>query len=225
MFFKETLNDAGFHSDSQQGEGPPIEGAVFPPGALTSMFNASIFGLVLQFGITGAATIVMAFNTIDNSIGCRCLGYIIYGTIALVIMYLTIASTILAHISETRRGRSTIVRDSTARFAIFLRWFCFSLALFNAVGLLVLSTFHFSNLLNNCYCNAIVIIRGKDSYIPFSYLHRIPVMRSARIAGTVFAGGTMTFYMSWLWRLIPSLGEHASEVPVAETTPGKGHEQ
>ena len=164
------------------------------------MFNASFFGLFLQCGITGAATIVMAFNTVDG-IGCRCLGYLIYGTNALIIMFLTIASTILARISETRRKNSATVRDFAACFAIALRRFCFSLALVNAVGLVLLSAFHFSNILNNCYCNAVVISRGKNSYMVISYYDRIPVMRTARIVGTVVAGGTMAIYMFSLWLL------------------------
>ena len=110
-------------------------------------------------------------------------------------MYLTIASTILARISETRRENSATVRDYAARFSIFLRRFCFSLALFNAVGLVAFSTFHFTNVLRSCYCNGSVIGRGKDSYVIVLYFYWIPTILTGRIVGTILAGATMTIYM------------------------------
>ena len=164
------------------------------------MFAASVFGLLLQVGITGAAAVIIIFNP-TIGVGCHSLGYILYGTNALVIMYLTIASTILARISETRRERSSTVKDSAARFAIFLRRFCFLFALFNAAGLVTMSTIYFTNVLNNCYCNASVISRGKGSYVTISYFDWVPTMRAARKVGVILAGTTMTIYMVSLWLL------------------------
>jgi hypothetical protein len=167
------------------------------------MFGASVLGLFLQCGITTAAAIVMIFSP-TIGVGCRSLGYIIHGANALIIMYLTIASTILTRISETRRERSPTVKDFAARFAIFLRRFCFGLALFNAVALVALSTFHFSNVLNSCYCNGTVISRGQGSYVTIFYFDWIPTMRTARIVGLVLAGATMIIYMFSL-RLLTTL--------------------
>ena len=158
------------------------------------MFGASISGLVLQSGITGAATVIMIF-TPTVGVGCRSLWYILHGTSSLIIMYLTIASTILARISETRRENSATVRDYAARFSISLRRFCFSLALFNAVGLVVMSASHFTNVLGSCYCNGSVISRGKDSYVIMFYFDWIPTMMTGRIVGTTLAGATMAIYM------------------------------
>ena len=92
---------------------PPTDDAVFPSGALISMFIAPLFDLILQRGTTGAATIMIVFT----SAWCRGLGYIIYGTNVLVIMFLTIISTILARISELRRGGSSTVKDFASCFA------------------------------------------------------------------------------------------------------------
>jgi len=67
------------------------------------MFHASIFALILQCGTTAAATIIIIF-TPTAGLGCRSLGYIIYGTISILIMFLNIISTVLAWISETRKN-------------------------------------------------------------------------------------------------------------------------
>ena len=71
-----------------------------------SMFNASILALVLQCGTAAAATIIIVF-TPTVGLGCRSLGYILYGAIAVLIMFFTIVSTILTRISETRVGPPT----------------------------------------------------------------------------------------------------------------------
>ena len=56
-------------------------------------------------------------------------------------MFLTIISTTLARISETRKGKSPYVEDVAAFFAVTLRWTCYFLALVNTMGLIVLSCF------------------------------------------------------------------------------------
>ena len=131
------------------------------------MFRASIFALILQCGVTGAATIIIIF-TPTVGLGCRSLGYAIYGGTAIVIMFLTIMSTIFVRISETCKERSRIVKGFTAFVAVALRRICFLLALVNATGLIASSCLQFSNFLASCYCNASVTGRGTDSYILIS---------------------------------------------------------
>ena len=171
---------------------------MFPPGALISMFNASLLALVLQCGTTGAAAIIIFF-TPTIGLGCRSLGYIIYGANAIVIMFLAITSTVSAHIAETRSEGSATVKDFTALAAIALRKITFLYALLNATGLMTLSGFHFSNFLDNCYCNASVTGRGTESYIIISFVDWISTMRIARTVGTVLAGVSMSIYMVFLW--------------------------
>jgi len=167
------------------------------------MFNASIFALVLQCGTTAAAAIIIVF-TPTVGLGCRSLGYIIYGVMAVLIMFLTIISTIsFVRISETRAERSTSfsVKGLTAFAAIALRRLCLLLALNNATGLIAISCFQFSNLLDNCYCNAAVIGRGVDSYVVISFEGWIPTMRTSRVSATILAGASMATYMFSLWLL------------------------
>ena len=118
-------------------------------------------------------------------------------------MFLTIISTILVRISETRVGRSNAfsVKGFTAFTAIALRRFCLVLALINATGLIALSCFQFSHLLDNCYCNAAAIGRGTDSYVVISFEGWISTMRTSRISATILAGASMAIYMFSLWLL------------------------
>lgn len=162
------------------------------------MFNACVAALILQCGITAAATGIVIF-TPTIGLGCRSLGYIIYGGLAIVILFLTIVSTIFARVSETRKERSTLVKGFTAFVAIALRRICLLLALMNMTGLILISCLQFSNFLNNCYCNASVLGRGTNSYIIISYVGWINTMRTARIIATVLAGGSMFVYMVFLW--------------------------
>ena len=164
------------------------------------MFNASIFALVLQCGTTAAAAIIIVF-TPTVGLGCRSLGYITYGGTALLILFLTIISTLFARISETRVGRPTVfsIKGFTAFIAIALRRIALLLAFINATGLIVLSCFQFSNFLDNCYCNASVIGRGTSSYVIISYAGWISTMRTARIAATALAAGSMAIFMIFLW--------------------------
>jgi len=162
------------------------------------MFNAAVMALILQCGMTAAATIIVVFSP-TTGLGCLSLGYTAYGGIAIVIMFLTITSTIFARITETREERSTIVKGFTAFIAIALRIITFLLALINSAGLIVLSCFQFSHFLDNCYCNANVLGRGPNSYIIILYTGSVTTMRNSRIIGTVLSGVVMVIYMIFIW--------------------------
>ena len=175
-----------------------------------TMLNASIVALILQCGITAAATGIVIF-TPTIGLGCRSLGYIIYGGLAIVILVLTMISTIFARISETRKERSAFAKSLTAFIAIALRRICVFLALMNMVGLILISCLQFSNFLDNCYCNASVLGDGKGSYIIISYVGWFGTMRTARIIATALAGGSMFVFMVFLW-LMSALPAHIEDV-------------
>jgi len=162
------------------------------------MFSAAAFALVLQCGITAAATIIMVF-TPTVGVGCRSLGYVLYGGIAILILFLTIVSTILARISETRISPSTTwsIKGFTGLVAVTLRRFCLLLAFVNATGTIVLSCLHFSRTLDTCYCNSSVIGNGSDSYIIISFDGQ--AMRTYRIWATGLAAACIGIYMTFIW--------------------------
>jgi len=122
-------------------------------------------------------------------------------------MFLTITSTIIARISETRERRFTFVKTLTASIAIALRRISVLLAFINTIGLILVFFFQFSNFLDNCYCNASVIGRGMDSYILLYKQGWIATMRNSRIVGTVLAISSTSIYMFFLWLVSPSSAE------------------
>ena len=158
------------------------------------MFRAAVFALLLQVGITGAAVIIIV-ATPTVGLGCRSLGYTVYGGIAIIIMFLTIISTILARISETRKGKSPHVEDVTSFFAITLRRTCYVLALVNSVGLIVLSCFQFSNSLSNCYCNSSALGNGPNTYIVVVLQDWVSQMRLFRAIGIGISAGIIFLFM------------------------------
>ena len=173
---------------------PAQQNTTFPPGVFWTMFRAAVFALLLQVGVTGAAVIIIVF-TPTVGLGCRSMGYTAYGGIAIIIMFLTIISTILARISETRKGKSPFVEHATAFFAITLRWICYLLALLNSVGLIALSCFQFSNFLDNCYCNSSALGRGTNTYIVIILQDWVTTMRNFRAIGVSIAAATIFVFM------------------------------
>jgi len=160
------------------------------------MFLAAVMALVLQCGTATAALIIIYF-TPPIGLECRSLGYIAYGALGSLIMFVTIISTIFARISETRK-ESFIVKGFTAFIAISFRWISFFLSLINGAGLIALCCFQFSHLLDNCYCNATVLGRGVDSYMVISYDGSVSLMRNSRISAIILSGAIMSIYMVFL---------------------------
>ena len=157
------------------------------------MVYAAIFALILQCGITGAALIIIVF-TPTVGLGCRSLGYVVYGGLAIIIMFLTMFSTILARMSEIRKDKS-FIKWSTKTLAITIRCICLVLALLNSVGLIVLSCLQFSNFLANCYCNASVLGNGPNTYLVIILTDWITTIKNARAIGIATAAASSSVFM------------------------------
>jgi len=164
--------------------------------------------LILQCGTTIAATLVIVL-TPPFGLECYSLGYVAYGTIGIVIMFLSIISTIFARISETRK-ESTTTKSFTAIIAIALRRISFFLALANGAGLILTSCLQFSHLLDNCYCSARVISHGPNSYIIVFYDGSIGAMRYLRFVAILISGIGIFIYMVFL-RLVTMLPHRLNE--------------
>lgn len=207
-----TLNRLA-HETQQMGGRPtdlvstePTANPTFPHGAFTAMFNAFIFALILQCGVSAGATLIVVF-TPTIGLGCRSLAYILYTGVSIMILVFAIISTILARIAETCDGRPSFVQGFTTFIAIALRRINRILALLNTTGLLLISCFQFSNVLDNCYCNSTVLGRGTSSYIIMYYDGWIDTMRTYRIIATALAGASMLAYMLFLWLMSAPLAE------------------
>ena len=170
------------------------------------MFNAAGMALILQCGITAAAVVIFVF-TLPLGLECRSLGYIAYGGISIIIMFLNIISTVLARISETREGRLTVVKGSAAFIAIALRRFSFVIALLNGTGLIILSCLQFANVLDNCFCYAKII--GAGPLTVFSSQSSATIMKISRIAAILLSAVVMSIYMGFL-RLMTLLPDDIS---------------
>ena len=162
------------------------------------MLYASILALILQCGTTASASLIAIF-TPTVGVGCRSLGYIIYGGASIIIMFLTMISTILARISETRDESTIFWKRPTAFIAIILRRISLFLAFANTMELIGLSCLQLSNVLDSCYCTASVIGRGTDSYVLVIYDDWISTMRNSRITGVILSAVSMATYMIFLW--------------------------
>ena len=195
---------------------------MFPPGALASMLHASILALILQCGTTAAAVIIVVL-TPTIGLGCRSLGYIIYGGVSILILFFAIISTLSARISETRVRQPTAasIKSLAAATATVFHTLSLFLAFANVTWLIVLSSFQFSHFFDNCYCNASVIGRGTGSHIIISYDGWISTMRAARISALLVAAASVAIYMGFLWYLsaVPTESEAADprvKRPVSE---------
>ena len=149
------------------------------------MIYAVILGLLLQFGTTGAAVIIIVY-TPTVGLGCRSLGYAVYGGLAIIIMFLNIFSTILARFSEIRKDKS-FPKSFTKILAIGMRYISWPLALLNSVGIITLSFLQFSNLLSNCYCNSSALGNGTNTYIVVALDDWITYMEDFRAIGILTA--------------------------------------
>jgi hypothetical protein len=162
------------------------------------MFGACVAALILQCG-TSTATVITEYFAPRVGLGCRSLGYTLYGSVSVLILFFTIISTILARLSETRTNESAELKSVTGSIAIALRRLCLLLAFINTTGLVAISCFQFSRFLDTCYCNASVIGDGTGSYIVQVYYSWIPSMIRSRVAAITISGGSMAIYMFFLW--------------------------
>ncbi|KAG1862598.1 hypothetical protein DFJ58DRAFT_234515 [Suillus subalutaceus] len=134
-------------------------------GIFFRMFVASLLPIALQWATTGAAVLVVYF-TPAVGLGCRSLGYIIYGALATVVWAMLVASSIISHYTYSYSGRSSwspffsITMRLAKVLSNLLRWGGKFLATVNAVWVVTASMLQFSDVYDNCYCNSSVLGRG-----------------------------------------------------------------
>lgn len=75
--------------------------------------------------------------------------------------------------------------------------------LINETGLILLSCLQFTNVLDNCYCNASVIGGDTDSYMIVFYNGSVMTMRNFCISGTILSGAVVGVYVTFLWPRLP----------------------
>ncbi|KAG1719922.1 uncharacterized protein EDB91DRAFT_1240482 [Suillus paluster] len=136
-------------------------------GMFSRMFVASLLPLALQWATTGAAVLVV-YSTPTVGLGCRSLGYILYGAMATIVWAMLVMSSILSHYSSScsNQPRNIFSSMHLARvLSNLLRWGGKLLAIVNAIWIIAASMLQFTNIYDNCYCNSSVLGRGvRDAY-------------------------------------------------------------
>ncbi|KDR82209.1 hypothetical protein GALMADRAFT_135575 [Galerina marginata CBS 339.88] len=193
--------------------------------AVSRMVMASSLALMLQWGTTGGAVVIVWF-TPTVGLGCRSAAYIAYGVVSTLVWMMLLLSSILTYYATETADTSSIPYASNTirlerrrryRFAgsvsIFLRRFGKVLAALNAVWILVLGPIQFSGLFDRCFCNSSVFSLRKNAYnVIILTLDDAVNMRNSWIAGCCLAGLSTIFYIGYITlRANPRLPEARSE--------------
>ncbi|KAG2120251.1 hypothetical protein DEU56DRAFT_894887 [Suillus clintonianus] len=134
-------------------------------GIFFRMFVASLLPLALQWATTGAAVLVVYF-TPTVGLGCRSLGYIIYGALATMVWAMLIMSSIISHYTYSYSGRSSwspffsIAMRLAKILSNLLRRGGKFVAIVNSIWVVTGAMLQFTDVYDNCYCNSSVLGRG-----------------------------------------------------------------
>ncbi|KAG1773280.1 hypothetical protein EV702DRAFT_583207 [Suillus placidus] len=212
--FIEPSNRRGNASDVNAYCRPPRYAVRSPwaTGMFFRMFVASLLPLALQWATTGAAVLVVYF-TPTVGLGCRSLGYLIYGALATIVWAMLVMSSILSHYASSYSDRprspfSSITICLAKVVSNLLRWGGKLVAIVNAIWIIVAGMLQFTSIYDNCYCNSSVLGRGAQyayDIVVFDGLD-LNQTKAAWFGALALAGSTslgFIFYMSLLTDLVP----------------------
>ena len=184
--------------------GGPEPAQPVPSGMWGRIFVASVFALLLQWGTTGSAAIIVAF-TPTTGLGCRSGSYILYGLISTAIWAALLLSSSLAHYARVRYKEGSVPRSGfnsaslAEGFATFLRRMSILAAAGNTLCIILACVFQFSNFYSTCYCNSSVLGRGgQHAYNIIAAGYDFEHMKTAWIGGVVLASGCVFMFLFFL---------------------------
>lgn len=140
-----------------------VQSRHWAPGVFTRMVIASCASLALQWGTAGAAFLVGWF-TPTTKIGCRSMGYLLYGVVSTIVWMMLLLSSILAHSSAADPCRVSLSARVTLASSHILRWTGKLLALLNFLLVIMACVFQYSSFYDRCYCNSSVFSRRGAAY-------------------------------------------------------------
>ncbi|KAG2117043.1 uncharacterized protein F5147DRAFT_811149 [Suillus discolor] len=173
------------------------------PGVFTRMFIASCASLGLQWGTVGAALLV-AWFTPTTKIGCRFMGYLLYGAISTLIWMMLLVSSILAHYSAAGRRRVSLSARVAIASSHILRWTGKLLAIVNFFLVILACVFQYSNFYDRCFCNSSVFSRGGAAY---DVIIETTANNGAWIGALVLACASASAFLGILNLLLDTLPE------------------
>lgn len=117
---------------------------------------------------------------------------------SILIHYATFVPPYMTHLRVNHQ-----IRTLAVSVALFLRRAGKTLASINAIGLIFICIFQFSNGFDNCYCNSSKLGLGKLAYDVITLLPAdAPAIIGAYIGGIVLAGGCAGTFIIWLYLYI-----------------------
>ncbi|KAK1225417.1 hypothetical protein PQX77_011642 [Marasmius sp. AFHP31] len=175
-------------------------------GAWTRLFIASLAGLGLQWGTTGAAFLTVYF-TPTTGFGCRSGAYLIYAFVGTLVMVMLILSSILAHYAPVcspydplRPHLQSLKGRLLTWSSILLRRSGKTLGFCNAMWLITVCLFQITGFFGSCYCDGSVLGRGADkAFVVIELLDPdVKYMVTGWIGGMVLGVGTSILFIVFM---------------------------
>lgn len=186
------------------GNSPPSS-SFWGPGVLERCFVASAMALTLQWATTGSA-VVMLWFTPTTGLSCRSAAYLAYGVASTLVWFLMVSSAFLAHAATLRTGRRNPPRRRQSFIGPHLLRFLSStlrrtgklIAGLNALYIVGVCIFQFSNSFSRCYCNSSVPYWGQRAFDVMSLHGDLKAMRSAWVGGLAMALSTCVIFIGFI---------------------------
>ncbi|USP74768.1 hypothetical protein yc1106_02042 [Curvularia clavata] len=140
--------------------------------------TSNVIAVFLQWGITGSA-IVISYLTEVRGLGCRSGSYLLYGVLATSAHILLLVSVFLSHHvmlmyqAERQKGatgpRYEVPRSAQikwiGRLAVLMRFFGKSIAVINAIWIILSSIFELIGFYESCWCTGTVLGLGNRAWV------------------------------------------------------------
>lgn len=139
---------------------------------------SNAIAIFLQWGVTGSA-IVISYLTEVRGLGCRSGSYLLYGILATAAHVLLLMSVFLSHhimliYQKERQKRATggtnqVPRNAQikwiGRLAVLTRFFGKSVAVINAIWIIMSSLFELIGFYESCWCTGTVLGQGNRAWV------------------------------------------------------------
>ena len=158
---------------------------------------AALFALGLQWGTVGAAVVIHYWKA-PVGLGCRALSFFMYGVAGTLVLFLCLASSVLAHVSRPQNG--PVYRRPWSQMclnggAVFCGYLGKSLAIASGLGILVVCFFQSAGTFNNCYCSSMTFGKGFGDVVFLSINYVIaPSLVHVWIGGLIMAFSTAVLF-------------------------------
>ncbi|KAJ7029417.1 hypothetical protein C8F04DRAFT_1116865 [Mycena alexandri] len=153
-----------FCADAEGGPAWARTSSHWGSNTISRILLASFMAATLQWGTAGAALIIHVL-TPPPGLGCRSALIVMYGVTSTIIWGLLITSSALAHYSLcVSPARNPELRRNTRRMSLLLRRSAKLLAIANSLCIVMTTVAEFSNFLNRCWCNTLILDVLRNTY-------------------------------------------------------------